>query len=102
MKIILIVLIASQRSRWLGTVILAQSGNDLFQQALVKERTEGNLPEAIKLYQTIVDKHGSDRKLAAKSLVPNRAGLRKARQRRSPKDLRANCTRIRRTEGNRR
>src|SRR5262245_15652313 len=47
---------------------LAQSGNDLFQQALVKDRTEGNLPEAIKLYQTIVQKFGSDRKLAAKAL----------------------------------
>ena len=32
----------------------AQSANDLFQQALTKERTEGNLPEAIKLYQQIV------------------------------------------------
>lgn len=48
--------------------MLAQSGNDLFQQALVKERSEGNFAEAIKLYQTIVQKYGSDRKLAAKAL----------------------------------
>src|SRR5436189_276365 len=48
--------------------VLAQTGNDLFQQALVKERTEGNLPEAIKLYQSIVQKYGSDRKLVAKAL----------------------------------
>src|SRR5437660_12835582 len=48
--------------------VLAQNGNDLFQQALVKERTEGNLTEAIKLYQTIVQKYGADRKLAAKAL----------------------------------
>ena len=35
----------------------AENANDLFQQALVKERAEGNLPEAIKLYQRIVDKY---------------------------------------------
>jgi Tol biopolymer transport system component len=47
----------------------AQSGNDLFQQALVKQRTAGNLPEAIKLYQTIVDTPGTDRALVARALV---------------------------------
>jgi Tol biopolymer transport system component len=52
----------------IGGVVLAQSGNHLFQQALVKERTEGNLPEAIKLYQRIVQKYSSDHKLAAKAL----------------------------------
>ncbi len=51
-----------------GTIV-AQSGNELFQQALVKERTEGNMSAAIALYQTIVEKHGSDRALAAKALV---------------------------------
>jgi Tol biopolymer transport system component len=46
-----------------------QSGNDLFQKALLMERTEGNLPEAIKLYQRIVDKYAGDRKLAAQALM---------------------------------
>jgi Tol biopolymer transport system component len=47
----------------------AENANDLFQQALVKERTEGNLPEAIKLYQRIVDKYASHRKVAAQALL---------------------------------
>lgn len=47
----------------------AQSGNDLFQKALLMERTEGNLPEAIKLYKRIVDKSAGDRKLAARALM---------------------------------
>ena len=50
-------------------VVIAQSGNDLFQQALVKERTEGNMAAAIALYQTIVEKHASDRALVARALV---------------------------------
>lgn len=56
----------------LGASVLAiggQSGNDLFQKALVLERTEGNLSQAIKVYQQIVDKYSSDRKLAAKALM---------------------------------
>ena len=47
----------------------AQSGYDLFQQGLVKERAEGNLDEAIKLYQRIVREFASDRTLAAKVLL---------------------------------
>ena len=46
-----------------------QSGNELFQKALVKERSEGELAEAIKLYQTILQKYGQDRKLAARALL---------------------------------
>src|SRR5262245_23190727 len=69
MKIVLKVKIAIGLLALIGGSVLAQSGNELFQQALVKERTEGNLQEAIKLYQTIVQKYGSDRKLAAKSLL---------------------------------
>ena len=46
----------------------ADNANDLFQQALVKERMEGNLPEAIKLYQKIIDKSGN-RKVAARALL---------------------------------
>src|SRR5438094_5058605 len=68
MKKVLSVVIAIAMLALVGGVVLAQGGNDLFQQALVKERTDGNLPEAIKLYQTIVQKFGSDRKLAAKAL----------------------------------
>lgn len=49
--------------------VVAQSGNDLFQQALVKERTDGNMAAAIALYQTIVEKYGTDRALVAKALV---------------------------------
>jgi Tol biopolymer transport system component len=47
----------------------ADTANDLFQQALVKERTEGNLPEAIKLYQRIVDKYATNHKVAAEALL---------------------------------
>ncbi|MEK7407126.1 MAG: tetratricopeptide repeat protein [Acidobacteriota bacterium] len=47
----------------------APSGNELFQKALVKERSEGDLAGAIKLYQTVLQKHGKDRKLAAKALL---------------------------------
>jgi len=47
----------------------AQSGNELFQKALVKERSEGDLAGAIKLYQAVLQKHGQDRKLAAKALL---------------------------------
>ena len=47
----------------------AESGNDLFQKALVMERTEGNVAGAVKLYQRIVDEFASDRKLTAKTLL---------------------------------
>ncbi|MCJ7502056.1 MAG: tetratricopeptide repeat protein, partial [Acidobacteriia bacterium] len=47
----------------------AQSGHDLFQKALVKERTEGNLEEAIQLYQRIVRDFAGDHPLAAKALL---------------------------------
>jgi Tol biopolymer transport system component len=46
-----------------------QSGHDLFQQALVKERAEGNLQEAIDLYDRIVRHFPDDHALAAKALV---------------------------------
>ncbi len=47
----------------------AQSGYDLFQKALVKERAEGNVQEAIHLYQRIVREHAGNRALVAKALV---------------------------------
>src|SRR4030042_1860624 len=46
-----------------------QSGHDLFQQALVKERAEGNLQEAIDLYDRNVRGFPGDHALAAKALV---------------------------------
>lgn len=50
----------------------AQRAEDLFQQALVKERAEGNLDEAIALYRRIVEEFGDNRPLAAQALL--RAG----------------------------
>jgi Tol biopolymer transport system component len=54
----------------LGTApVLAQSGHDLFQQALVKERADGDLRGAIGLYERIVQEFSADRALSAKALV---------------------------------
>src|SRR6266536_1107123 len=50
-------------------VAWGESGNDLFQKALVAERANGKLDEAIKLYQRIAQKFASDRSLAAKALL---------------------------------
>ncbi|MCJ7680417.1 MAG: tetratricopeptide repeat protein, partial [Candidatus Aminicenantes bacterium] len=36
-------------------IFAVQSGQDLFQKALAKERAEGNLEEAITLYQKVID-----------------------------------------------
>ena len=47
----------------------AQDGYDLFQQALLKERAEGELEEAIQLYGQIVRDFPADRTLAARALV---------------------------------
>ncbi|MDP2957263.1 MAG: tetratricopeptide repeat protein [Longimicrobiales bacterium] len=47
----------------------AQSGADLFQQALQMERVEGDLKAAIALYQRILEEHAADRALSAKVLV---------------------------------
>lgn len=52
-----------------GHSALAQSGYDLFQKGLVKERTEGNLEEAIRLYKQIVEDFTDDHALAAKALI---------------------------------
>ncbi len=48
---------------------LAQSGQDLFQQALVKERADGELQQAIALYERIAREYSADRSLAANALV---------------------------------
>jgi Tol biopolymer transport system component len=47
----------------------AQSGYELLQQGISKELVEGNLQEAIALYQRVVREFGSDRVLVAKALV---------------------------------
>jgi Tol biopolymer transport system component len=45
------------------------SGHAVFEQALAKERVEGNLTEAIKLYERVVTEFAADRALAARALV---------------------------------
>jgi Tol biopolymer transport system component len=58
----------------LSTVISwAQSGYDLYQKALVKERAVGNVEEAIRLYQRVVKEFNQDHALAAKAQL--RLGL---------------------------
>lgn len=52
-----------------AVTIAAQSGNDLFQKALSKERVDGQLAEAIVLYEQAVRESGSDRALAARALL---------------------------------
>jgi Tol biopolymer transport system component len=47
----------------------AQSGYDLFQKALAAERANGNLLQAIELYQRVVREFASDRALAARALL---------------------------------
>jgi len=48
-----------------GNVML-QNGHDLFQKALAKERAEGNLEEAIALYQKVIEQ-SKDKALSAKA-----------------------------------
>lgn len=51
------------------TVVAAETPQELFQKALVKERSEGKLAEAIPLYRRAAEAAGKDRALAAKALV---------------------------------
>ncbi len=65
---------------------LAQSGYDLFQKALVKERAVGDVEEALRLYQRIVREFAGNRPLAAKAqfrmgLLYDRLGRRAEAQR---------------------
>ena len=53
----------------LSSSIGAQSGHELFQQALSKERAEGKLQEAIALYQRVVEVASADHALAARALL---------------------------------
>jgi Tol biopolymer transport system component len=64
------------RLKWLSGLLLAAAfcaaengGNDLFQQGLRKERSEGNYKAAIEIYRRVVKQYASDRKLAAKALL---------------------------------
>ena len=48
------------------TALTSQNAQDLFQKALAKERAEGNLEEAIALYQKVAEE-SADEALAAKA-----------------------------------
>jgi uncharacterized protein (TIGR03435 family) len=53
-----------------GLVALAaENGLELFQKAVTLEKANGNLEEAIKLYQRVAKEFASDRALAAKALM---------------------------------
>lgn len=85
MKTITIAAFALTLTLLCGGPLLAQSGNDLYQQALVKERAEGDVEGAIELYQRIAREYAADRSLAAKALVQmglcyEKLGLTEARQ----------------------
>jgi Tol biopolymer transport system component len=69
MKMIRIALLAGALAVLGGVPGLTQSGQDLFQQALVKEQADGDLAAAIAIYQRIVRDFAGNRVLAAKALV---------------------------------
>jgi Tol biopolymer transport system component len=67
-----------------GNVLAQETSSDLFQQALAKEKGEGNLEEAIVLFQKVVDR-GEDEALAAQAqlhigICYEKLGLAKARE----------------------
>ena len=55
-----------------GHNVQAQSGYDLFQKGLVAERSQGDLEEAIQLYQQIVEDFSDDHALVAKALITSK------------------------------
>jgi Tol biopolymer transport system component len=68
----------------LGSSLVQQTSLDIFQKALAKEKAEGNLEEAIALYQKVVTK-GDDEALAAQAqlhigMCYEKLGLGKARE----------------------
>ena len=68
----------------LGNILAQQTSLDLFQKALTKEKAEGNLEEAIALYQKVAEK-GEDEALAAQAqlhigMCYEKLGLGKARE----------------------
>jgi Tol biopolymer transport system component len=85
MKTLRVGLIAVALALQVGAPTLAQTGHDLFQQALVLEQAEGNLQAAIQMYERIVEEFAGDRELVAKALVQmgrcyEKLGLTDARQ----------------------
>ncbi|UCG85366.1 MAG: PD40 domain-containing protein, partial [Gemmatimonadota bacterium] len=52
-----------------ANIAVAQDGRELFQQALVKERANGDFRGAIEIYERIVREFATDRALAARALV---------------------------------
>src|SRR5690348_5649155 len=78
--------------KWFASLILATAfcaaqngGNDLFQQGLRKERSDGDYKAAIEIYRRVLKQYASDHKLAAKALLQiahcqERAGSKEARQ----------------------
>ena len=68
MKNVWILVVAFSLIALVAGVTLAQNGQDLFQKALVKERAEGNLEEAIAIYKQAVKGAGADRALAARAI----------------------------------
>jgi Tol biopolymer transport system component len=52
-----------------AAALWAQSGAELFQQALRKQRSEGDLAGAIRIYERILQERGTDRKLASRALL---------------------------------
>src|SRR5437660_2368936 len=65
-KILILAIVVLLLGLGAGTV-LAQSGYDLFQKALVKERAVGDVEEALRLYQRIVKEFSGNHALAAKA-----------------------------------
>ncbi len=68
----------------LGNSLAQQTSADIFQKALAKEKAEGNLEDAIALYQKVVEK-GEDEALAAQAqlhvgMCYEKLGLEKARE----------------------
>jgi Tol biopolymer transport system component len=49
--------------------LAAETGVELYQKAVTQEKANGNLEEAIKLYQRVAKEFASDRALAAKALM---------------------------------
>ena len=54
---------------WGLAALAAETGAELYQRAVTLEKANGNLQEAIKLYQRVAKEFASDRALAAKALV---------------------------------
>jgi len=49
--------------------IVAQSGETLFEQGMMKEEAEGNLTEAIEIYSKLIDDSSVDRSISANALL---------------------------------